>query len=115
MTSGTSLTEALSAVGEERLAGVGSVDAGRLAGDDGGGEGAQGVGPGGERAHGEGRRPRVMLAHVEVAVAMEFDDPGEAGGEVGRELVAVVGLRGGDEEGVVAGLGEPLAEVALVV
>ena len=56
-----------------------------------------------------------MLAHVEVAVAVEFDYAGEAGGEVGRELVVVDGLGGGNEEGVPAGVGEALAEVALVV
>ena len=58
---------------------------------------------------------RVVLAHVEVAVAVEFDDPRQAGGEVGGELVVVDRLGGGDEEGRAAGLGQPLAEVALVV
>ena len=57
----------------------------------------------------------MVLAHVEVAVAVEFDDPRQAGGEVGGELVVVDGLGGGDEEGVPAGVGEALAEVALVV
>ena len=57
----------------------------------------------------------MVLAHVEVAVAVEFDDAREAGDEVGRELVVVDGLGGGDEERVPAGLGEPLGEVALVV
>jgi hypothetical protein len=54
-----------------------------LAGEDGGGEGAEGVGEGGEEADGEGRRAGVVLAHVEVAVAVEFDDAGKACGEVG--------------------------------
>ena len=58
---------------------------------------------------------RVVLAHVEVAVAVEFDDPRQPGREVGGELVVVDRLGGGDEEGRVAGLGQPLAEVALVV
>ena len=57
----------------------------------------------------------VVLAHVEVAVAVEFDDPRQALGEVGRELVVVDGLGGGDEERVPAGVGEALGEVALVV
>ena len=51
---------------------------------------------------------RVVLAHVEVAVAVEFDDPRQAGGEVGRELVVVDRLGGGDEERVPAGVGEAL-------
>ena len=46
---------------------------------------------------------------------MEFDDPRQAGGEVGGELVVVDGLGGGDEERVPAGVGEALGEVALVV
>ena len=37
---------------------------------------------------------------------MEFDDPRQAGGEVGRELVVVDRLGAGDVEGVPAGLGE---------
>ena len=57
----------------------------------------------------------VVLAHVEVAVAVEFDDPRQAGGEVGGELVVVDGGGAGDEELVPAGVGEPLGEVALVV
>ena len=57
----------------------------------------------------------VVLAHVEVAVAVEFDDAGEAGGEVSRELVVVDRLGPGDEELVPAGVGEALGEVALVV
>ena len=40
----------------------------------------------------------VVLAHVEVAVAVEFDDPRQARGEVGGELVVVDRLGGGDEE-----------------
>ena len=41
---------------------------------------------------------RVVLAHVEVAVAVELDDPRQAGREVGGELVVVDRLGGGDEE-----------------
>ena len=68
---------------------MGGVDTRRLARDDEGGESSEAVGPGGQGADGEGGRPRVMLAHVEVAVAMEFDDPRQARREVGRELVVV--------------------------
>ena len=52
----------------------------------------------------------VVLTHVEVAVAVELDDPRQARGEVGRELVVVDGLGGGDEERVPAGVGEALAK-----
>ena len=48
----------LAAAGEQRLAGVGPVDAGRLAGEDGRGEGAQRVGPGGEDADRQRRGAR---------------------------------------------------------
>ncbi len=40
--------------------------------------GADGVGPGGQPAHREGGAGAVVLAHVEVAVAVEFDDPRQA-------------------------------------
>ena len=86
-----------------------------MVGEDGRGEGAHGVGPGGEKADREGGRSTVVLAHVEVAVAVEFDDPRQAGGEVGGELVVVDRLGAGDEERVPAGVGETLGEVALVV
>ena len=109
------VADAFATAREERLAGVGAVDAGRLAGENGGGDRAQRVGPGGEAAHREGGGAAVVLAHVEVAVAVEFDDPRQAGGEVGRELVVVDRLGGGDEERVPAGVGESLGEVALVV
>ena len=66
-------------------------------------------------AHRQRRGAAVVLAHVEVAVAVEFDDPGQALGEVGGELVVVDRLGGGDEERVPAGVGEALGEVALVV
>ena len=94
---------------------MGPVDAGGLAGDDDRGEGAQGVGPGGEEADGERRGGGVVLAHIEIAVAVEFDDPRQPGAEVGGELVVVDRLRRRDEERLPARLLQPLAEVALVV
>ena len=108
--------DARPALGEERLASVGPVDARRVGlGRTVAASARSGVGPGGEETHGERRRPAVVLAHVEVAVAVEFDDAGEALGEVGGELVVVDRLGGGDEEAVPAGVGEALGEVALVV
>ena len=56
---------------EECLSCMGPVDLGRMAGEDSGHERAQGVGPGGQDTDGERRDPPMMLAHVEVAVAVE--------------------------------------------
>ena len=86
------------ALGPQCLAGVGAVDVGGLAGQDEGGERPQAVGPGGERAHRAGGAGAVVLAHVEVAVAVELDDPRQAGGEVGGELLVVDGARPGHVE-----------------
>src|SRR4051794_11588833 len=80
------VADGLAAAGEERLAGGGPVDGGGLLRQEARGHRANCVGPGGEDADGDRRSPAVVLAHIEVAVAVEFDDAGKARGEVGREL-----------------------------
>jgi hypothetical protein len=109
------VAQGLATVGEERLPRVRPVDTRRLLRDDGRREGSHRVGPGGKDADCESRSAAVVLSHVEVAVAVEFDDAGEALREVGRELVVVDGLGGREVERVPAGFPQALGEVALVV
>jgi len=110
-----SIADRFAAIGEERLTGVGSVDADGLVREDGRGERAHRIGPGGEEADRQRGITAVVHAHVSISIAVEFDDPRQALGEVGRELVVVDGLGAGDEERVPAGVVETLGKVALVV
>src|SRR5947209_4454406 len=56
----------------------------------------------------------MVLPHVEVAVAVELDDPARGGGHVRRELLAVDRAGRRDEQRPPAVVGETLAEVGLV-
>ena len=71
------------------LAGVQPVPAGLLARDHHGDERAHHVVPSGEHAHRERGRGAVVLSHVEVAVAVELDDPRLARRTVEGELLVV--------------------------
>ena len=90
------------------------VPAGVVAGEDERRERADRVGPCGEHAHREGRRPPVVLTDVEVAVAVELDDAPLARRRVGRELLVVDGRGRGDVEDPPAGVVQPLLEVGFV-
>ena len=84
----------------QRLAGVEQVPARVVAGQDERGE-RRAAGRSRPRAARGDRRDRraVVLAHVEVAVAVELDDAALAGDAVGGELLVVDGPRGGHVEG----------------
>ena len=107
------LAQPLAARGTQRRGDVAPVAARVVAGQHERGRGAQPVGEGRQQPHDPRRGARVVLAHVEVAVARELDDP-PLGHRRRRQLLVVDRRRAGDVQRAPARVAQALAEVDLV-
>ena len=104
----------LAPVGSKRLAGMEQVPRRRVAAEQRREPGADGVEPCRQPAHERRREARVVLSHVQVAVAVELHGAAGSGHRIGRELVVMNGARRRHVEDPPSGVAEPLAEVRLV-